>query len=50
VPDPQFVSQENIYGFAFNMGHFGITMGQALSIPMVLFGFVFVLIALQRKF
>lgn len=38
VPDPQFFSPSNPYGFAFAVGDFGITMGQALSIPMVLVG------------
>jgi phosphatidylglycerol:prolipoprotein diacylglycerol transferase len=38
VPDPQFFSSSNPYGFAFKLGDFGITMGQTLSIPMVLIG------------
>ncbi|MFL2775154.1 MAG: prolipoprotein diacylglyceryl transferase [Paracoccaceae bacterium] len=38
VPDPQFFSQANPYGFAFKIGDFGITMGQSLSIPMILVG------------
>ena len=35
VPDPQFFSILNPYGFAFKLGDFGITMGQALSLPMI---------------
>ena len=31
VPDPQFVSQANPYGFAFKLGD-----GQTLSIPMII--------------
>ena len=38
VPDPQFFSQANPYGFAFKLGDFGITMGQSLSLPMILVG------------
>ena len=38
VPDPQFFSQVNPYGFAFKLGDFGITMGQTLSLPMIIVG------------
>jgi phosphatidylglycerol:prolipoprotein diacylglycerol transferase len=38
VPDPQFFSQANPYGFAFKVGEFGITMGQTLSLPMIIVG------------
>ena len=38
VPDPQFFSPTNPYGFAFNLGEFGVTMGQFLSLPMILIG------------
>ena len=38
VPDPQFVSLTNPYGFAFSFGDFGLTMGQSLSLPMILIG------------
>jgi phosphatidylglycerol:prolipoprotein diacylglycerol transferase len=38
VPDPQFFSQANPYGFAFKLGDYGITMGQSLSLPMILLG------------
>ena len=30
VPDPQFFSPENPYGFAIKYGDFGLTMGQSL--------------------
>ncbi len=40
VPDPQFFSPSNPYGFAFKLGDFGITMGQTLSMPMLLLGSV----------
>lgn len=38
VPDPQFFSPSNPYGFAFKLDDFGITMGQTLSMPMILIG------------
>ncbi len=38
VPDPQFFSDANPFGFAFTFGHLGITMGQSLSLPMILAG------------
>ena len=37
-PDPQFFSPSNPYGFVFAVGDLGITMGQVLSLPMVLVG------------
>ena len=40
VPDPQFFSPENPYGFAFKLGDYGITMGQSLSLPMLLVGVI----------
>ena len=49
VPDPQFFSELNPYGFAFGFGNYGITMGQALSTPMILVGLMLVLIALRRE-
>jgi phosphatidylglycerol:prolipoprotein diacylglycerol transferase len=38
VPDPQFFSMENQQGFAIILGELGLTMGQLLSVPMILFG------------
>ena len=38
VPDPQFFSPQNPYGFAFQISDFGVTMGQALSLPMIIIG------------
>ena len=38
VPDPQFFSQSNPYGFAFKLGELGLTMGQLLSLPMIIVG------------
>ena len=48
VPDPQFISQANPYGFAFKFGDVGITMGQTLSIPMIIVGLFFCIRSSKR--
>ena len=40
VPDPQFFSESNPYGFAYKFSDYGITMGQSLSLPMILVGLI----------
>ena len=37
-PDAQFVSPGNPLGLALNVGGYGLTMGQILSLPMIAFG------------
>ncbi len=37
-PDAQFVSPGNPLGLAFHIGGYGLTMGQVLSLPMILLG------------
>lgn len=37
-PDAQFVTPDNPFGFVVSAGPVGITMGQTLSLPMVLLG------------
>lgn len=37
-PDAQFVSPGNSLGLAWHVGGYGLTMGQILSIPMILIG------------
>ena len=37
-PDAQFISEGNPLGLAFHINGVGLTMGQILSIPMILFG------------
>lgn len=37
-PDAQFVSDGNPLGLAYELGGYGLTMGQTLSIPMILIG------------
>jgi len=48
VPDAQFFSTDNPYGFAYRFGEFGVTMGQTLSIPMILVGLLFIATAMSR--
>ncbi len=50
VPDPQFFSVDNPYGFAYSFYGFGVTMGQALSLPMVLAGIIFIWIAFLKSY
>ncbi len=47
-PDAQFVSPGNPLGLAFQVGGFGLTMGQILSLPMILIG-VALLVAARRR-
>ena len=49
VPDPQFFSADNPYGFAFRFGEFGITMGQALSAPMIFVGLTLISVSIVRN-
>lgn len=43
VPDPQFFSTINPYGYAYRIGDIGVTMGQVLSIPMIVVGIILLL-------
>ena len=47
-PDAQFVSIGNELGLAFHMNGVGLTMGQTLTLPMILVGLTVVLVA-RRK-
>ncbi|MCC7320889.1 MAG: prolipoprotein diacylglyceryl transferase [Rubellimicrobium sp.] len=48
-PDAQFVAPGNPLGLAFEAGGWGLTMGQALSLPMILAGLGLVLWAARRN-
>ena len=48
-PDAQFQSATNPIGFAFQFGDYGITMGQSLSLPMIILGFALVTKAMRRN-
>jgi phosphatidylglycerol:prolipoprotein diacylglycerol transferase len=46
--DAQFITPDNPMGFVLRLGEFGITMGQVLSLPMVLVGLVLIWVARRR--
>jgi len=47
-PDAQFVSSGNPIGHALHFGDWGLTMGQILSLPMILIGVILVVLAVNR--
>jgi len=47
-PDAQFVTPGNPLGLAFHVDGWGVTMGQTLSLPMILIGLTLVMIARKR--
>ena len=49
VPDSQFFTLDNTMGYALILGDFGLTMGQLLSLPMVVVGLLFVANSYVRK-
>ncbi len=46
-PDAQFISDGNPLGLAWQIGGYGLTQGQALSVPMIALGLWFILRARQ---
>jgi phosphatidylglycerol:prolipoprotein diacylglycerol transferase len=48
-PDPQFVTTGNPLGLAWQMGDWGLTMGQLLTLPMIALGAWLVLRARRRS-
>lgn len=50
VPDPQFFSVENPYGYAFWVFGHGLTMGQTLSLPMVFLGLLLILNFIPKQY
>ena len=47
-PDPQFITPGNPLGLAWQVGGWGLTQGQALSLPMIAFGLWLALRAQRR--
>lgn len=47
-PDAQFISPGNPLGLAWHVGGYGLTMGQILCIPMILFGLYMIMRARNR--
>ncbi len=48
-PDAQFTAPDNPIGYAIQFGQAGLTMGQLLSLPMIILGAVFMIRALRMK-
>ena len=46
--DPQFITPDNPMGFAVHIGGWGLTMGQILSLPMLIVGLAVIAAALRR--
>ncbi|WP_458789922.1 prolipoprotein diacylglyceryl transferase [Yoonia sp. MH D7] len=47
-PDAQFVTEGNPLGLAFQMGGYGLTMGQTLTLPMIVIGLFVIRWAYKR--
>ena len=47
--DPQFITPENPFGYIYSLGSFGLSMGQALSIPMIAVGLLLIFISRVKK-
>jgi phosphatidylglycerol:prolipoprotein diacylglycerol transferase len=48
-PDAQFISPGNPLGLAWHVGGWGLTMGQILSLPMIVFGIGMILWARRAR-
>ncbi len=46
--DAQFITVDNPMGFVMQIGEFGITKGQQLSVPMIIIGIGFIILARRR--
>ncbi|WP_368184679.1 prolipoprotein diacylglyceryl transferase [Aestuariibius sp. HNIBRBA575] len=47
-PDAQFISEGNPLGLAYHINGFGVTMGQTLSLPMVVIGVALIIYAHKK--
>lgn len=47
--DEQFISADNPLGLVIRLGDSGLSMGQLLSLPMVIFGLVVLIMSMKRK-
>ena len=46
--DAQFITPDNPMGFVLRLGDLGVTMGQMLSLPMLVVGLVVIWLARRR--
>lgn len=49
LADSQFITPDNPLGYVVRLGEFGLSMGQLLSLPMVLVGLAIVIAARRQK-
>ena len=47
--DPQFITFDNPLGYVYSFGSFGLSMGQFLSVPMIIVGLLMVFISSMKK-
>ena len=47
--DPQFITPDNPMGYVLNVGAFGLSMGQILSLPMILIGLALLIRARRAR-
>ena len=47
--DPQFITPDNPMGYVLNVGAFGLSMGQILSLPMILIGLALLIRARRTR-
>ena len=47
--DPQFITLDNPLGYVYSFGSFGLSMGQFLSVPMILVGLLMVVLSSIKK-
>ena len=46
--DPQFITPDNPMGYAITLGNAGLSMGQILSLPMIVIGTAFLVLSRRR--
>lgn len=49
LADAKYISPGNPFGHVIRLGEFGLTMGQALSLPMIAAGLALIVVALGRR-
>jgi phosphatidylglycerol:prolipoprotein diacylglycerol transferase len=47
--DPQFITFDNPLGYVYSFGGFGLSMGQFLSVPMIIVGLLMVFMSSMKK-
>jgi phosphatidylglycerol:prolipoprotein diacylglycerol transferase len=47
-PDSYFITNENPLGYLLSSGNLSLTMGQALSLPMIIFGLLIIMLRYKK--